>query len=275
MLNYDESNKSTKSGIFEDNEDKREKKVLLIGVCILTVIGVILGESFTSSATAETQSIYDESSSVESASVVEESTITFITDVTKCADTVGYVQQELVEETTTEYKSTLLSPDELYGSFISYSCDESLNDDLKTYIDLVPQGVIYAIRNLGYHIELVENPGKDYGYLNVCGLTIPKEKIILIEANESKFRRCVVHELGHAYDDSLDWISTSNEFKEIYEEEKEKIEITGYFTDNHYKSNEKEYFSEAFQMYIFDASTLKSSAPKTFEYVKRYVGEVE
>lgn len=181
------------------------------------------------------------------------------------------MQKEYKEEKNFPAESTLVQVDYTSDGFISYSCDESLNDDLQSYIDKVPNGVLNAVQSIGYHINLVEDPGKGYGYSNVCGLTVPSEKIILIQAKESKFRRSVVHEIFHAFDNYLGFVSKSAEFYEIYEAEKESFIVTGFTSDSHYKSNVKEYFAEACQMYVYDSGILQSSAPRTFDFVKHYI----
>ena len=39
--------------------------------------------------------------------------------------------------------------------FLSYSCNESLNKSLKSYIDKVPDHVLSDIQSIGYQMELV------------------------------------------------------------------------------------------------------------------------
>ena len=150
--------------------------------------------------------------------------------------------------------------------FLSYSCDESLNKSLKNYIDKVPDHVLSDIQSIGYQMELVEEAGADFQLIGVCGITDTKNKRILIQAKESKFRRSVVHEIFHAYDDYLSFISESSEFKEIYEIEKEH--------SIHYLSNVREYFAEACQEYIYHPDDLKANTPRTYEFVKGCVNRV-
>lgn len=186
------------------------------------------------------------------------------------------MEEELEEEARTEkpVESTLLQVDCSADGFISYSCNENLTDTLLSYVNKVPNGVLNAIKNVGYHMELVKDPGAEFGYSNICGITHTNTKRILIEAKESKFRRSVVHEIGHALDDYLGFVSTSNEFQEIYETEKNDFKVTGFTSYGHHKSNAMEYFAEAFQMYVYDAGTLQSSAPKTYEFIKSCIDRV-
>lgn len=142
-----------------------------------------------------------------------------------------------------------------------------IDDSLKEYLELVPEPVILAIQSEGYTIELVDDPGKDYNIEHISGLTIPELKEILIKNDEKKYRQAVVHEIFHAYDDTLNFISESDEFISIYNEEKEKMVVTGFISAGQYKVNEKEYFAEACQMWVYDKETLKESAPKTYDFI--------
>lgn len=157
--------------------------------------------------------------------------------------------------------------------FLSYSCDESLNESLQRYIDKVPDHVLNAIQGIGYQMELVKEAGANFQLIGVCGVTNTNDKRILIQAKESKFRRSVVHEIFHAYDDYLSFISESSEFKEIYESEKEKFKVCDYHS-THYLSNVREYFAEACQEYIYHPDDLKINTPKTYEFIEDCINRV-
>lgn len=152
-------------------------------------------------------------------------------------------------------------------SFISKSCNKSLNKSLLSYADKVPDNILKAVKNMGYHLELVQEPGAEVGLRGICGLTLPEQKRILIQAREYKFRRAVVHEIGHAYDDYLNWISCSDEFIRIYNAEKNDFVVHDY-RSTHYLDNEMEYFAEAFQEYIYYPNKLKANTPKTYKFIK-------
>ena len=175
-----------------------------------------------------------------------------------------YKEQEI--ENNKPAKSTLLQT----GGIISYSCNKKLESVLQSYIDKVPKNILDAIQGIGYTIELVKDPGKEYGYRNICGLTCTDEKRILIKASKSKFRRAVVHEIGHAYDDYLGWVSGSEEFKKIYKAEKNKFKVHDYIS-THYLDNEREYFAEAFQEYIYYPKKLKVNTPETYKFMTELI----
>lgn len=106
-----------------------------------------------------------------------------------------------------------------------------------------------------------------------CGVTVVGSGVTYIEANESKFNKNVVHELAHVMDYKMGYTSTSQEFTEIYESEKDSLKLTQYIsTDNHYKENVKEYFADAVQEYVANSGSLSSSAPRTYEYIKKLLG---
>ena len=133
----------------------------------------------------------------------------------------------------------------------------SIEDSLNQYISLVPESVLTAIQDAGYTWELVINPGEDYNLKHISGLTIPELKQILIKNDEKKFRQVVVHEIFHAYDHTLGFISESDEFISIYEDEKDDLVVTGFISAGQHKINTKEYFAESCQMWVYDRATLE------------------
>lgn len=153
--------------------------------------------------------------------------------------------------------------------------NSNTDDEFNQYLGYVPEEVLEAITSFGYTIHLVDSLDKQYNLKYVSGLTIPEIKEIWIESNAEKYRQTVVHEVFHAFDHSLGFISGSSEFIAIYDEEKELMQVTGFISAGQYKANEKEYFAEACQMYVYDANTLKQSAPKTYEYIKNLLEEVD
>ncbi|MDA2118458.1 hypothetical protein PDN31_24405 [Bacillus cereus] len=78
----------------------------------------------------------------------------------------------------------------------------------------------------------------------------------------------LLHEFGHAVDELiLNNLSNTNEFKKLYEEEKNNIKIEEYM-----KSHPKEFFASAFA-YLFSPNTqyqmrIKQEAPKTVSFIQ-------
>ena len=81
--------------------------------------------------------------------------------------------------------------------------------------------------------------------------------------------RTMYHECGHVLDNELHIkdISGTEEFKKIYEEEKDYFVV-----DNNYDyfiSTEAEYFASAFAEYMLKPSRLKLNTPKTYEFIEK------
>lgn len=144
---------------------------------------------------------------------------------------------------------------------------EDIGVTLSAYLDNIPEDVLQAVFSYGYTIQLVDSIDEEYGLKYVSGITIPETKQIILESNDKKFRQTVAHEVFHAFDDYLGFISDEEEFRGIYEAEKDLMQVTGYLSAGQHKASPKEYFAEACQMYIYDAETLKESAPRTYSFI--------
>ena len=180
----------------------------------------------------------------------------------------GCVPSVSVEAKTT--KTSITKEVRPKSSFIHYSKNEKLNKKLQVYIDKIPDEVLYAIQSVGYRIYLVKEPAKYFpegGYKALAGLTDPADKKIYISKNKDYFRVAVAHEIGHAYDDYLGWISDSKEFKKVYKAEKKKFISTSGVENSYFRSDRSELFAEAFSMYIHDRKILKKKTPKTYKFI--------
>lgn len=159
-------------------------------------------------------------------------------------------------------------------SVLSSGATESQLNGVQSRIDSLPDTMKSIIGSWKVVVttddiaSLVGHSGQKY-----CGATIVGSGVTYIEANESKFSKNVVHELAHAMDYKMGYTSTSQEFTEIYEAEKDSLKLTQYVsTDNHYKENVKEYFADAVQEYVANSGSLSNSAPRTYEYIKKLLG---
>ena len=144
---------------------------------------------------------------------------------------------------------------------------EDIDVVLHDYLENIPEDVLQAIFSYGYTIQLVESLDEEYNLKYVSGITIPEIKEIILEADSEKFRQTVAHEVFHAFDDYLGFISDSDEFISIYEQEKDLMQVTGFVSAGQHTANTKEYFAEACQMYVYDAEILKDSAPQTYRFI--------
>lgn len=84
----------------------------------------------------------------------------------------------------------------------------------------------------------------------------------------------MIHELGHAYDYGNRLLSSSNEFKSIYNSEKSKFKKTDFYKYPMGKisaniNSSLEYFASSFASYVMSPNDLKKRCPKTYDYFKR------
>lgn len=133
----------------------------------------------------------------------------------------------------------------------------------------VPLNVRKSFIKDGWKIVIVANNlNKRFGYTSsILGLTVYKDKTIYID-NRSKAATSVEHEIGHYVNYKYDWIDTSNEFRNIYaEERKDFIKFTGSIAAN--TSTTIEYYAEAYQEYLWHPNKLKKYCPRTYEFINR------
>lgn len=160
-------------------------------------------------------------------------------------------------------------------SLIDYSHSDNLAIDLATYIDKVPDSVLDMLKEEGYSIFLSAQPGSAYGIKYIDGITDTTQNVIVVKNYKGKFRKSVVHEIGHALDDCLNFPSKSESFDLVYEAEKDSIIVTGVDNPSYCKQSPQEYFAEAFQMYIYNPEVLKSSVPDTYEFISNIMTGIE
>lgn len=154
---------------------------------------------------------------------------------------------------------------------ILFNDETDLHDEAQPYLDVVPDKVLDTVISNGYKMYFVDNPGAEINTKGICGLTNIKTKTILVQNEISKFRKAIVHEIGHAYDGEVQKFSLTFEFKDIYNEEVDKFVVTGYQSYGHYKTNLQEYFAEAFQEYCFNAEELQKTTPQTYDYIRKTI----
>lgn len=97
-----------------------------------------------------------------------------------------------------------------------------------------------------------------------------EEFLIIIYIKENRIEYVLYHEIGHAYDYCMQRISDTEEFKEIFEDEKENFHK--YIEDDeYYTANTHEYFAETFEEYVKENENLKNYLPKTYSFIKKSV----
>ena len=127
---------------------------------------------------------------------------------------------------------------------------------------LADSGVLNAFDKLGFK----------YAYdPNITGFTgkfSAKEHRIIVRREEDD---CIYHELGHFVAWVADNIDYKKEWKAIYDKEKNKVT---YFNKGYATQNPQEYFADAYKDYVLHRSSLSSTRPETYKYVKAAVAKV-
>lgn len=160
----------------------------------------------------------------------------------------------------------------LYLDYIK--TEGNISDDLIYYLDLklrlIPQDLLLAYFNQGGSILLTDKDiskeyYSDYNFGNIIGLHDARKNIIFMSNSEYAIDNALIHEFGHVLDSLSKWDSMNEYFLKVFQKEKDSFEVES--LDNHYKSNEREFFAEVFQESILNPDTCKTSAPQAFDFV--------
>lgn len=153
---------------------------------------------------------------------------------------------------------------------ISYSVKKEMNEKMK----LIPQNLLNTFYNNGYQLVLTTKSIQGNYYNGsvsgpIAGLFMGDRNTIYVAAIERYIDMALLHEFGHFLDSLHGYVSTTDEFVQIFYEEKEYLTTFSY--DNHYKSNTKEYFAESFEQIIENPERCRNEVPKTYEFITRYM----
>lgn len=112
-----------------------------------------------------------------------------------------------------------------------------------------------------------------FGYeFSILALTLLQEKEIYID-NRENAKNSILHELGHFVDYSLGFVSSSDEFVSIYEEEVNNF-VSFWKTHKNNTSTPIEYFAEAYQVLIVQPDRLIENCPKTVGFLRGVENEI-
>lgn len=168
----------------------------------------------------------------------------------------------------------------IYDNYIEI--DGNVNDEILNYLKnkliLIPNSILSSYFNSGGKIIITDkNISKtyysEYNLGKIVGLHDNKKNIVYISNSEYAIDYSLVHEFGHVLDSATNWSSMNDDFKNIFSKEKETLDV--YSVDNHYKTNEREFFAEVFQEYIINPEKCKQTAPKAFEFIKSKIDELQ
>lgn len=130
----------------------------------------------------------------------------------------------------------------------------------------VPEKVRYAFETNGFIIKMTEWDiqeeayapyGGYYGYGQIQAALDYEKKILFVN---DEYPNSVIHEIGHFVNNYLHHYSSQPDNKKVYHSEANKI-------SSYAETNDKEFFAEAFRLYITDPQMLKLVSPITFKMV--------
>lgn len=147
-------------------------------------------------------------------------------------------------------------------------------------ISKLPDKLLNSYKQYGLNIYIADDEAepiyKQLTGTDITGISgvffwVGKQSDLIFESKN--IYKSLYHELGHAADyviGDTKFITedSSTGFDAIFEQEKDKLLPDGY---THEKEDKKEYFGEAFQIYFLDNARLRTNAPKTYEYIEKYI----
>lgn len=177
-----------------------------------------------------------------------------------------------------------------YGSFdviashrparLTYTLEGSISAELRAYMDkymsAIPPEAARLLADGGWRIILTsEDLATRFGfdYDTIAGVTVESARIIFVAASETRIRRALLHEVGHALSVMLDDPDASAEFLRIYETERETFDQQERI-DDHCVSTAHEYFAEAYRHYVLYPDILLQSAPQTYTYFQTLSSDI-
>lgn len=130
----------------------------------------------------------------------------------------------------------------------------------------VPEMVRNTFESSGFHIKMTEWDvqqeayapyGGYHGYGQIQAVLDYEKKILFVN---DEYPNSIIHEMGHFVNDYLHLYSSYPENKKVYCSEASKI-------SSYAETNDREFFAEAFRLYITDPQILKLISPDTYNMV--------
>ena len=168
--------------------------------------------------------------------------------------------------------SLVVPDDKIPSMFVANTEDCNIKQAYGLY-RLMPQYIQDAIEENGWVIEVTNEDLQDKFKRDnpVAGITIHTDKRIYLKNEPIIIKYSLYHEVAHALDKSLGYPSNTEEWVEIFEEEKDNFHAVGMFVNNYHQSNPCEYWASAVNNILMTADKYEDSAPRTYEYVRRYL----
>lgn len=189
-------------------------------------------------------------------------------------------ETETIEEETEETEETAEQLKVESKTLKVYTTTETTEEVIE-HLELLPAEIskklagwtIYADNKKLYEIadENGEYNGTPIEYLG--GISFKQSKVIFL--NEEYVDTSLLHEIGHAVNSEFGLLSETEEFKNIYESEKNNFDCyVGDGDEEHCTKNESEYFAEAFHQYLLASDLLKEDCPATYEYIDNFLNNL-
>lgn len=141
-------------------------------------------------------------------------------------------------------------------------------------ISIIDKKIIDSFKSSNYKIYVttsdIATTYSDSKKGSVLGITNFTTKKIYIQASEDGVFDSTIHEIGHWFDEKLGFTSSSKEFKNIYNEEKDVFKTQIYDTE---KFSEREMFAEGFFIYYKHRSKLERQCPKLYQFIKTSIDD--
>lgn len=147
----------------------------------------------------------------------------------------------------------------------------------ESYFNKLPTNVQNFLKNndVKFYITDSNLANRFYSgvYSSVMGVTVYGEKTIYMENRNNAIKLSLIHESGHMIDYLTGTPSSSQEFNEIYQEEKDSFIEIGK-QDNNSTSSTIEYFAEVFNQAILYPDSCSSSAPRSYAFVMNIINNL-
>lgn len=152
----------------------------------------------------------------------------------------------------------------LYGK--KYTCSVTVSNkaasnvsQIRRMAPLADKSILNAFEKLKFSVIVDRNVNEFTGRFSVS------DHNIIVKYDDHD---CIYHELGHF----LSWLdgnlAYTKEFKAIYDKEKDKVT---FFNKNYVTKDTYEYFAESYKDYVLHRSTLSSTRPETYKYIRNAV----
>lgn len=133
---------------------------------------------------------------------------------------------------------------------------------IKRKAPLADRGVLNAFDKLGFKYDYDPNITGFTGKFSSSG------HCIIVRREEDD---CIYHELGHFVAWTAGNVDYQEEWEAIYNKEKSKVT---FYNKDYVTRNHREYFADAYKDYVLHRSSLSSTRPATYKYVKAAVAKV-